>query len=862
MPLFRTLLLMGMVLLGPIRALGAPCYVGHGAEDLGLALAKVTAGDCQTRDSQWLKPYQTYLPNAVIADVIVLSKSMEIYLSKSLSVEGSSERPLLIIVEPSAQVRISGTRIASKAAGLTLRRDQVLIDGITWRDFSGPAMDISGNEIVLLHQKILQGGKQNASGVRIAGNRVRMISSEVAGGSVNGIVIEGADAFLQDVDIHDNGRGSLTGFGVVVNGPRASFKSSRPGASRIYRNGAAGILIDADQGGSAFISQVSFFQTGPQEKGLGILAKGPVLPAPEGVIAIKKSENELVVSGKLPVEKMDSTLLTNFNPENVVLEIYAAQVRDGLQGREYLGFQKGVDRTGEFSIELEKEALASVETVLVLAQDPLQKWSSVFSVPFSFGTPDQTGPVSDEDWDGDGLKNEEEDWDQDGAVDLAMGETDPRNPDTDQDGLTDGEEKKLTSLDPTKADSDGDCLPDGLEMGKGAEIFQPIVNSPVDLDENCLVRAKEGGSVKPDNGLWIGEDQTWETAVAFYDLDLSTQTDPANPDTDGDGLLDGNEDFNLNGQKDPGESDPGLSDTDGDGLADGEESICTEELPCAPDQSDRLKRDTDDDGLSDGEEMRRYRTLVNQCDTDGDQLGDGLEAGVIHAEAASEICRGLQAAGSNFHSSPSLDPARPDSDNDGLTDGVEDTNHNGWLDFNETDPSMADTDGDSLSDGVEATLDMNGDSVPDLDIRHLSHGKNCSPPARLEDLDCDGLVNARDLNSDGDGCEDSQEPIGVDNDHDGVPDVWEQTSLGCQTPSTPSGNGGSGGGLASGGVLPSAEGTEKVLEPLPITGGGGCRLTPSGAQNDSFWLFYVVLVGSLIILISARNFLGNKSINI
>jgi len=48
-------------------------------------------------------------------------------------------------------------------------------------------------------------------------------------------------------------------------------------------------------------------------------------------------------------------------------------------------------------------------------------------------------------------------------------------------------------------------------------------------------------------------------------------TDPSNPDTDGDGLLDGEEDANHNGLVDPGETNPLRRDTDGDGFGDGYE---------------------------------------------------------------------------------------------------------------------------------------------------------------------------------------------------------------------------------------------------------------------------------------------------
>ena len=42
--------------------------------------------------------------------------------------------------------------------------------------------------------------------------------------------------------------------------------------------------------------------------------------------------------------------------------------------------------------------------------------------------------------------------------------TDPRQPDTDGDGLTDGDEVRVYGTDPTRADTDGDGLTDGEEV--------------------------------------------------------------------------------------------------------------------------------------------------------------------------------------------------------------------------------------------------------------------------------------------------------------------------------------------------------------------------------------------------------------
>ena len=68
-----------------------------------------------------------------------------------------------------------------------------------------------------------------------------------------------------------------------------------------------------------------------------------------------------------------------------------------------------------------------------------------------------------------------EDANNDGVVDA--GETDPRNADTDGDGLADGVETNTgvlvdatdTGTNPLVADSDGDGIPDGAEVAAGTD---------------------------------------------------------------------------------------------------------------------------------------------------------------------------------------------------------------------------------------------------------------------------------------------------------------------------------------------------------------------------------------------------------
>jgi hypothetical protein len=86
--------------------------------------------------------------------------------------------------------------------------------------------------------------------------------------------------------------------------------------------------------------------------------------------------------------------------------------------------------------------------------------------------------------------------------------------------------------------------------------------------------------------------------------------------------------------------------------------------------------DEDSDGLNTQLEKEDMTDPTNP-DTDGDGITDGIE--VIIGKTM---------------------PLTRDTDGDGLLDGIEDANHNGYLDYGETDPRERDTDKDGLCDGL------------------------------------------------------------------------------------------------------------------------------------------------------------------
>lgn len=133
--------------------------------------------------------------------------------------------------------------------------------------------------------------------------------------------------------------------------------------------------------------------------------------------------------------------------------------------------------------------------------------------------------------------------------------TNPRNPDTDTDGLSDGDEYYTYKTNPLRADTDGDGLTDSAEIN-------------------------------------------------------TYKTDPNKADTDGDGLSDGDEVIKY-------KTDPLVTDTDNDGLSDGDEVISH--------KTDPKVADTDGEGLSDGQEVTTYKTNPLKADTDGGSVDDATE---------------------------------------------------------------------------------------------------------------------------------------------------------------------------------------------------------------------------------------------
>ncbi len=182
--------------------------------------------------------------------------------------------------------------------------------------------------------------------------------------------------------------------------------------------------------------------------------------------------------------------------------------------------------------------------------------------------------------------------------------TNPTLADTDNDGLSDGDEINTYHTNPLETDSDDDGLNDGDEI-------HTYLTNPLNSDSDS-------------DGLSDGDEVN------------THNTNPLNIDSDNDGLDDG---FEILYGFDPNvDNDDGSKDTDNDNLTNLEEF----QLGSNP-----TLVDTDGDELSDGDEVNIYLTNLLLVDTDSDGMPDGWEV--------------------NFNLQPLVDDATQDQDNDSFT---------------------------------------------------------------------------------------------------------------------------------------------------------------------------------------------------
>ncbi|MGQ4876151.1 MAG: FG-GAP-like repeat-containing protein [Promethearchaeia archaeon] len=200
-----------------------------------------------------------------------------------------------------------------------------------------------------------------------------------------------------------------------------------------------------------------------------------------------------------------------------------------------------------------------------------------------------------------------------------------------------------------------------------------VIVASMDQNIYCLNPSPSGNRIYWQ-GLSGDSNFTRTSNQAFFDYDFDLLldsnekiygTNSSDPDSDNDGLKDGEEIYNFY-------TDPNNNDTDGDGLDDNLEIFTYD--------TDPNNNDTDIDDLDDNSEIFIYDTDPNNPDTDNDTMSDGWEI------------------------NNSLDP-KNNADNVSDVDG--DNLINAYEFIYGTNPHNPDSDGDSFNDGIEINMSTN-----------------------------------------------------------------------------------------------------------------------------------------------------------
>ena len=345
-----------------------------------------------------------------------------------------------------------------------------------------------------------------------------------------------------------------------------------------------------------------------------------------------------------------------------------------------------------------------------------------------------------------------DDTDSDDVLDideLCFFGTDPQDPDTDGDFITDGDETDggLVAvdtdadgvIDALDTDSDGDTISDADEAGD-----TDLATPPTDTDG---AGAPDYRDLDSDNDMLSDADEAGDADPATPPADINSDglADFRDPDLDDDTILDGADNCLV----DPN---PSQADSDGDGVG------------------DACDNDSDNDGIDDAVDNCPNTPNPNQTNTDNDTLGDACDP-----DDDNDL---VDDPADNCPNTPN--PGQEDADGDGVGDACEDDRDgDGVIDLADNcpdtpNPDQADADMDEIGDACDDDADNDGVADPD---------DNCvdTPNTDQMDSDADGIGDACDDDADNDGiaddadnCPQTPNPEQLDEDGDGIGDVCDE----------------------------------------------------------------------------------------
>ena len=414
------------------------------------------------------------------------------------------------------------------------------------------------------------------------------------------------------------------------------------------------------------------------------------------------------------------------------------------------------------------------------------------------GIPDASEPAG-VDSDNDGTPDRlDEDADNDGLSDVIEG-----NVDTDSDGTPD-------YLD---LDSDNDGIPDETEStylgaipaDKDADGIADYID--VDADNDGISDAYEGAEDSDGDGVADYRDLDVDNDGIFDIIEVRLGMDVVNLlDTNLDGVIDFSNSYGANGMADIVETVPesgienyAFSDVDKDGVIDYNDLDSDNDGLLDTFESDHI--DENFDGIIDASSP-----AVDTFNNNENVFADARQPSFALEVDETGLASGAGGVPRNTDNDGLADFRDPDSDNDGIMDIIEsfgpsydvdkdgaydafidengdgvsdnwqvntapiDTDQDGIVDARE-----ADSDGDGISDVIETGgEDANADGV--LDGFTDEDGDGVDDAIRLVgtvliDTDNDGIPDYQDLDSDNDGISDIEEAGGVDADGDGKADA-------------------------------------------------------------------------------------------